>query len=100
MAKQFDPAYVFDRKPDYLVIVLAGPRGPIGPGAGRRLGPWTPIEGRLLQHPAFREHYAQQRQVDASASGLEQFAASLGAVRVFQHDHHELNYLLAVFAYR
>jgi arabinofuranosyltransferase len=98
LTKQFDPAYVFDQRPEYFVIAVRGPAGPIDAEAARQLRPWTKIEERMLGAPAFHEHYVRGRQPATGASELEWLAGVFGADRAFRHHYPGANYLL--FAYR
>lgn len=95
--KQFDPSYVFDQQPRYIVIVLTN-----RPGSDIRdleLTPWTRIEQRLLADPRFARRYRRhppaytQPPVDL----LEHARRLTGATQVFQHDYPGRLYLLAVF---
>ncbi len=92
--KRFDTAYVFSRRPEYIVIVLTGPPEFKDPN---ELRAWTEIENRLVAAPDFRERYYRPRPADKNTSRLEQLAAVLGAERVFEHSHPGLLYLLVVY---
>ncbi len=94
--KQFDPAYVFDRRPEFLVAVLHAPDDGPEPDL-RRLEHWTGLEERLLNTRAFAQHYFRPSEPPASASLEERLAGRLGAARVFLHDHPGLYYILAVY---
>jgi hypothetical protein len=98
LAKEYDPAYVLDRRPEMIVLVLAAagdPRQPLP--AGSTLGAWTRMEGRLLEHPRFRSDYRRVREPDPDAPWTQQLAADVGAERVFEHAHPGSYYLLAAF---
>lgn len=94
--KRFDPAYVFDQRPRFLVIVLTNRPG--APAGQLALTPWTTIEDRLVAAPQFRARYVRQP-ASAPAAGdlLERVRALSGAAAVFSHDYPGRLYLLAVF---
>jgi arabinofuranosyltransferase len=95
--KRFDPSYVFDRPPEFLVIALTGAVGrDIGdPGP---LVAWSPVERRLAATPEFRALYVHPRTAPAGADPLEVLAASVGALRVFEHAYPGRRYFLCVYA--
>ena len=69
LAKQFDPAYIFDQRPRYIVFAFRAPGDPYAPLAeDASLIPFSEMEARLLAHPDFRRFY-----VDSTRSpGQEQ----------------------------
>lgn len=97
LGKEFDPAYVFDRAPEMLVIVLHTAYEPDGTEDWNKLIPFTPIEERLLEHPEFRAHYLHPREVPPTADDLERLACLTGAQRVFRHQYPGRAYYLAAF---
>jgi len=97
--KEFDPAYVFDQKPEFLIVAVRGPPGPIRNVDVRQLRPWTAVEARLWNTDAFRAHYFEPRAVEPGAPALERIAAILGAQRAFEHDYPNEMYLLLAYAY-
>jgi len=99
--KQFDLAYLFDRRPEYLVIVLTA-SVPLEQLADfSQLACWTAIEGRLIDHPAFAAQYVRFRPDDATAAPLDRLAGALGAEKVFQHDYPgAMPYLLVLYHVR
>lgn len=92
--KRFDPAYVFERRPDYIVIVLTGPTDLKDP---KELQAWTDIENRIVATADFRQHYLRPRPASPATTRLEQLAAVLGAERVFEHSHPGSLYQLVVY---
>lgn len=99
LMKEFDPAYVFDRRPEFIIIAAQGPAGPTDARAVFELKPWTTIEERLLSAPAFRRHYLGPRVVAADTPELERLAAVCGAERVFRHYHPDCSYFLFAYHY-
>ncbi|RJP31910.1 MAG: hypothetical protein C4547_14695 [Phycisphaerales bacterium] len=109
--KRFDPSYVFDQRPEYLVITMHARLNPDGSDDVSALAPWTPIEARLVATEAFAEHYFHPRppaagvptDLSAARAGddavLAEYAAVLGAERVFRHTYPGYTYLLAVYVY-
>jgi hypothetical protein len=85
--KQFDLAYVFERRPRYIVIVLsaAAPLDQIE--SFEQFSCWTGIEGKLIDHPLFTERYVNLRPDDPALPPFDRLAAALGAEKVFQHDY-------------
>jgi hypothetical protein len=99
MDKRFDPAYVFNRRPRYVVLVLTAPGGPYDPlPAGARLEHFSSIETRLAASPDFQRHYLDVRPVPPGAPArLERLAAAQGAEVIFPYALPEEHYLLAVY---
>jgi hypothetical protein len=96
--KRYDPSYVLDKQPAFIVLVFFGPGDPdVPPPRGAQLTEWTDIERRLRAHPDFAAHYVRPRAAAPEAPWTEHFAAQLGAVRVFEHQHPGQYYLLTVF---
>ena len=95
LAKQYDPAYVLDQRPEMVVLVftaLGDPSEPLPEDA--KIATWIRSEGEILGHPEFRAHY--QRVPGAGPAALARF----GAERVFEHAHPGQYYLLAAFRRR
>lgn len=100
LTKEFDPAYVFNRHPQYIVIAVQGPPGEIDRGkAVEKLGPWTQIEMRLMQAPIFRRHYFNSSVDLGNVPELEWLAGKFGARLAFRHAHPGLSYLLFLYEY-
>ena len=97
LAKEFDPAYVFDQQPEFLVIIMGAPLRPDGSDDIENLSPWTPIEERLVATEAFAQHYYHPRPAPPGDDELTRMAALLGAERVFRHTYPGHTYLLAVY---
>lgn len=96
--KFYDPAYVFDRSPRHVVIVLTAPGSPWAPPAGGiRFQPWTATEARLLAHPSFRQRYQRRPEARPDLRWPLDYAAAIGASRIFEHALPGQHYLLAVF---
>ncbi len=94
--KRFDPAYVFDQRPRFLVIVLTNRPG--APAGQLALIPWTKIEDRLVAAPQFRDRYVRRpASVPATGDLVERVRALSGAAAVFSHDYPGRLYLLAAF---
>ncbi len=94
--KRFDPRYVFDHPPRYLVIAWAGPEV-LDAVSADRLVPWSPVERRLVVAPEFQRIYVRPRPAPEGADALDRIAARLGAERVFRHDYPGRSYLLAAY---
>ncbi len=96
--KRYDPSYVFDKHPAYIVLVFQAQGDPdVPPQPGARLTEWTDIEGSLRAHPEFAARYVRQRAPQPAEPWTERLAAELGAERIFEHKHPREYYLLAVF---
>lgn len=100
LEKEFDPAYVFDQRPRFLVIIMTAPLLSNGTDDVDGLYVWTPIESRLVGAEAFRRYYFRPRPVDDGDPLLHQLACKLGAERVFRHLYPRFTYLLAVYTRR
>jgi hypothetical protein len=98
LRKDYDPRYVLEQHPDFVVVVLTGPgRAYQAPPLGLALRPWTPAESALMEHPDFRRWYARPRLPRPLERWPQDYAAVIGAERVFEHAHPGVLYLLAVF---
>jgi hypothetical protein len=96
--KQYDPAYVFDQKPRFIVLVIKQAGNPDEPPTGAGFSTWTNIERDLLHHPDFNRWYRKPRAAGApDEPWLDRTAKGLGAARMFQHAHPGVFYLLTVF---
>ena len=96
--KQYDPAYVFDQKPRFIVLVIKQQGNPDEQPTGAGFSTWTNIEAELLHYPDFNRWYRKPRAVGApDEPWLDKTAKGLGAVRMFQHAHPGVFYLLTVF---
>ena len=98
LTKEFDPAYVFDRRPEFFILAVSAPTGPITPANVAELFAWTDIEHMLYTRPEFAAHYARPRTLREGASELEWLADLFGAERAYRHHYPGQGYLL--FAYR
>ena len=98
LTKEFDPAYVYDRQPEFFILTIKAPPGLITPENVGELFAWTEIEHRLFTRPEFAAHYVRRRESRAGASELEWLADVFGAERVYRHNYPGKGYLL--FAYR
>ncbi|HMQ16642.1 MAG TPA: hypothetical protein PKC49_11775, partial [Phycisphaerae bacterium] len=85
--KQFEPSYVLDRRPEYVVIVFTAPFRLDQLDDVTRLVRWTDIEDRILNDPLFIERYVRVRPDDPSRPPLERLARMLGAEMAFEHLH-------------
>ncbi|MCZ2399456.1 MAG: hypothetical protein LC135_06235 [Phycisphaerae bacterium] len=85
--KQFEPSYVLDQRPEYVVIVFTAPLRLDQLDDVTRLVRWTDIEDRILNDPLFIERYVRVRPDDPSRPPLERLARMLGAEMAFEHLH-------------
>jgi len=98
LAKQYDPAYILDREPEIIVLVISAwgdSREPLP--EGREIGTWIPIEGSIFAHPQFQAHYRRPPTDAAATDWTSEIAERIGAERVFEHAHPDQYYLLAAF---
>lgn len=100
LEKHYDPAYVLDQQPDYIILVVTRRESPAGVVD---FLPKTRIESRLFQHPEFRAHYWRPPpgdhplELNVQSDTAAHMATCLGATRVFVHSR-TTPYLLAVYA--
>jgi hypothetical protein len=99
LSKTYDPAYVFDREPEFIVLALYCPgKSYTPPPPGVRFRNWTPMEAALARHPDFRRWYERKRPPPhAGADWLEGLSAALGADALFEHGYPDYRYFLALF---
>ena len=100
LGKLYDPAYVLDQEPEFIVLVFHGEgESYTRPSRGTVFYPMNEMEARLAEHPQFERWYRNKRSPAPVTSGdwLNVFAAHLGAERIFEHGHPGLHYLLAVY---
>ncbi len=96
--KEYDPAYVLDRRPELIVLVISTHGDPDRlPPVDAEYGTWIPIERLLYHHPEFEQHYRAVREAPPGATWDQRLAARLGAERIFPHAFPGQYYLLAVF---
>jgi hypothetical protein len=97
--KRYDPSYVLDQEPEFVVLVLSALGNPQEPlPENTEFGSWIRIEAEIFADPDFREHYQRVRDRRGSAAHwTDRFAARVGADRVFEHAFPDQYYLLAVF---
>jgi len=98
LLKQYDPAYLFDKRPEFVVLVFAAKGDPERPPEGLSLLPWSPEENAIFRSPEFRRWYL--RPAGPAKPGepwIDDLARSLGAERVFHHAYPDRFYLLAAF---
>ena len=96
LAKQFDPAYVFDQAPRFLVITLFASQAIERPADFEQLKPFTLIEDQLVQHPAFVSMYVRPSESDTSDLN-DRLAQITGARRAFRHAYPGGSYFLLVY---
>jgi hypothetical protein len=98
LRKEYDPAYVLEAAPAFVVLVVSGPEQQGADPADAPFGFWTAAERRIWNHPLFQQRY--RRPADDRPTGptwIDQLAVRLGAERIFPHAHPGRHYLLAVF---
>lgn len=99
LSKEYDPAYILDRRPDFIVLTFTAPGDSLEPPPEDLLFlPWTDIEYALYHHKDFRELYLDRNAPeDQDGHWTSALAARLGAHRIFEHIHPDCYYLLALF---
>lgn len=100
LKKEYDPDYIFEKKPRFIVITLFARGKPYTiPAPGTQFLPWTGIEGRLIENPCFQESYVRQYSIQPgeTVNWLDRFAAHIGAERAFEHGHPRMHCVQAVF---
>jgi hypothetical protein len=100
LRKSYDPAYILDKKPRFVVLTLTADGWYYQPPPrGTKFQLWTGIERRLHNDAEFQARYAHRR--PAPPGGAEDWREALarrvGAVRIFEHAYPGAYYLLAVF---
>jgi len=101
--KNYDPGYIFDRKPRFMIFTLFARGQPYTiPKPGIQFQPWSGMEARLLEDPRFRQFYPRIRTLPSGepVDWLDSFAAQIGAERMFEHGHPGLHCVQAVFCRR
>lgn len=97
--KQYDPAYVLDQRPRYIVLVLTAPGDPSVPVQKLDVTAWTRLERGIATASAFQQSYVHPTAIDVGSDQfwLDRMAGQLGARKIFLHEYPGLYYLLAVF---
>ena len=99
LAKSFDLAYVFDRRPEFIVLTFVGRGETLAPVDARSpIRPFSEMEERLIEHPAFARDYYRAPTAPAPATGgLEGIRRFFGAEAVFPYATTGQRYLLVVY---
>lgn len=99
MAKTFDLAYVFDRRPEFIVLTFLGRGDLLAPvDANAPLYPFSEMESRLASHPAFERDYFRAADSTApAAAGLEGLRRFFGAEAVFPYATPGRRYVLVAY---
>jgi arabinofuranosyltransferase len=84
--KEYDPAYVLDQKPEYIVVALRAPQTASGFDPAET-GAWTRIEQRFFENPDFLANYFRARPAAEDDPDLVRVAKLYGAERAFLHDY-------------
>jgi hypothetical protein len=102
MAKRFDPAYVFDQHPRYVVLSFLASGEPYAPLRPEQpIYPFSDMEDRLASNPEFARHYLEEPSpAGGSADDPDGLAVRLHALRVFRSAAPGHHYLLAVYRRR
>jgi hypothetical protein len=98
LSKEYDPKYVLDQEPDFIVLayVVAGdPEHP--PQLGLPIHSWSKMESRLSEQSDFEQWYIEPHDPSAATDWRSWYANRLGAAEIFWHNEPEIHYLLAVF---
>ena len=98
LAKTYDPAYVLDQKPRFIVLTYTADGTPYAePPHGTRFAHWTAAEAAIAESPSFIESYRHTHRVASSGGWTDALADHMGAEAIFQHAEPGLIYLLVVF---
>jgi arabinofuranosyltransferase len=100
LKKVYDPQYILNRKPEFIVITLCAPgRSYSLPPEGTKFRHGFAMETKLVTHPQFKKYYMKKRTPNntSSTNWLDNFAASLGAEKAFEHGTHGRFYILIVY---
>lgn len=99
LRKQYNPEYIFAKRPRYIVLVFTAPGDPYAPlPPGASLDYASEMEGRLAAHPDFRRYYVDSlRSPEPTQNGFETVAAAIGAQKMFPYALPDEHYLLAVY---
>lgn len=100
LAKRFDAAYIFDRRPRYIVFAFRAPGDPYAPiPEDAKLSPFSEMEARLVAHPDFRRYYVDStRTPGQEQGGFDNAVADIGAQGMFPYaEVPNAHYLLTVF---
>ena len=102
MDKAFDLAYVFERRPRFIVLAFFGVGEANTPfEANAALHPFTEMERRLGSHPEFARRYFRDSAAESAPSGdLDRLRWSLGAEALFPYATPGRRYVLAVYRRR
>jgi hypothetical protein len=102
MAKRFDPAYVFDQHPRYVVLSFLASGEPYAPLRPEQpIYPFSDMEDRLASNPEFARHYLEEPSpAGGTADDPDGLAVRLHALRVFRSAAPGHHYLLAVYRRR
>ena len=101
LRKEYDPSYVLDKKPAFVVIVFGMPGNPsVAPASLDPFRCWSTAEERLFMHPEFQAHYARKASPDGARTWQQALGARVGAAAVFEHLQPGAYYLLGVFPRR
>jgi hypothetical protein len=102
MAKRFDPAYIFDQRPRYVVLSFLASGEAYAPLRPEQpIYPFSDMEDRLAGDPEFARHYLEEpTPAGATGDDPDGLAARLRAVRVFRSAAPGHHYLLAVYRRR
>ncbi|GJM07790.1 MAG: hypothetical protein DHS20C11_00660 [Lysobacteraceae bacterium] len=104
--KRYDPSYVLDRRPDYVVTVLTIPRqeGEPPPAADAGWSFWTRAELNIYRHPDFREKYLRPADEPIGDTPTPPeflpLVERLGAEYLFESADVGVYYVMAVFRRR
>jgi arabinofuranosyltransferase len=99
LQKEYDPKYILDRRPTFIVLTVTAPGHSYGPlPLGSLFRFWTKMEERLYLSPAFQRSYVRHSSATVEPDErLRPLAQQLGAERIFEHAYPGSHYLLAVF---
>ena len=99
MSKSYDPKYVLDRRPEFIVIVLTAPGQSYQTPTNNVFYFWTTMEERIAKSPDFVSQYVRHRKAPppSTNSWLDTYAYRIGAEAAFEHGHPGCYFLMAVF---
>lgn len=102
MNKSYDPNYILNKNPKYIVLVLSAPGiSYTAPPPDLLFHFWTGIEQNIFYNRQFQEHYicGKPNSAKYNSNWLDEMAYKIGAEKIFEFGYPDVYYLLAAFRY-